>query len=234
MLTAVSNVRVNVAAAVGLRGVSVCYAGSPTRALDDVTVSVVSGAREALVGPNGAGKSTLLKAVVGLLPVQAGAVEVHGEVAGRSRARVAYLPQIGDLDWRFPVDVRRLVVTGRYVHLGWGRRPGRDDWRLTDAAIERLGLGSVARRQIGQLSGGQRQRVLLARALVQGADVLLLDEPFNAVDVESRGIVMAALDELRARGATVLVATHDLARLDVDPDRIHYLSEGRLEPPALY
>jgi manganese/zinc/iron transport system ATP- binding protein len=191
-------------------------------------VQVARGARDALVGANGSGKSTLLKAIVGLVPLQSGSISVHGERLNANRAGLAYLPQIGELDWRFPIEVRRLVLTGRYVHLGWLRRPGSQDRALVDAALERLGLQSVAGRQIGQISGGQRQRALLARALVQEADTLLLDEPFNAVDAESRDIVLDVLDDLRASGKTVVLATHDLERMNVDPDQVHALVDGRL------
>jgi ABC-type Mn2+/Zn2+ transport system ATPase subunit len=124
--------------------------------------------------------------------------------------------------------VRRLVLTGRYVHLGWIRRPGAPDYALTDTALARLGLSELAERQIGQLSGGQRQRALLARALVQGADLLLLDEPFSAMDAESRDALRDVLDQLRADGSTVLLATHELESLDLDPDAVVVLRDGRL------
>jgi ABC-type Mn2+/Zn2+ transport system ATPase subunit len=98
------------------------------------------------------------------------------------------------------------------------------------ASLKRLGIEHLVERQIGQLSGGQRQRALLARALVQEADVLLLDEPFTAVDAESRSVVLAVLDELRDRGATVLLATHEVDQLDVDPADVVQLHDGRVVP----
>ena len=99
---------------------------------------------------------------------------------------MAYLPQREEIDWRFPISVERLVLTGRYVHLGWFRWPKAGDYQITRAVMDRLGLSNLASRQIGKLSGGQQQRVLVARALAQGADLLLLDEPLNAVDAETR------------------------------------------------
>jgi manganese/zinc/iron transport system ATP- binding protein len=117
-------------------------------------------------------------------------------------------------------------MTGRYVHLGWLRRPGRDDARMALEALRRLGVGALADRQIGQLSGGQRQRVLLARALVQHADILLLDEPFTAVDAESREILTSVLNELRLAGVTQLISTHEVGSLDLD--QVIYLHNGRL------
>lgn len=200
------------------------YRGASTPALRSLDLVVEPGARVALVGANGAGKSTLLKAIVGLVPITAGRVSVFGESFRSQRSRVAYLPQVGDLDWRFPVTVTRLVLTGRYVHLGWIRRPGDQDREIALSILGRLGIAALSERQIGQLSGGQRQRTLLARALVQQADVLLLDEPFNAVDAESRAVILDVLDDLRGQGTTVILATH---QLDVDANQVVYLSEGQ-------
>ena len=140
--------------------------------------------------------------------------------------RVAYLPQRGEIDWRFPMTVRELIQTGRYVHLGWLRRPGAGDRALVEQEIKRLRLEELADRQIGQLSGGQQQRALLARALVQGADLLLLDEPMNAVDVETRVILTGVLDDLRAEGKTAIIATHDIGRLESDFDDVLFLADG--------
>ena len=117
------------------------------------------------------------------------------------------------------------------VHLGWLRRPRKQDWAIADAMLEQLGLADLAERQIGQLSGGQQQRALLARALAQQADLLLLDEPLNAVDAETREVVARVLDSLRCQGKTFVVATHDLGRLEADFDQALYLSGGR-EVPA--
>lgn len=200
------------------------YPGASSPALRALDLVVEAGARVALVGANGAGKSTLLKAIVGLVPITAGSVSVFGGPFGSQRHRVAYLPQVGELDWRFPVTVRRLVLTGRYVHLGWLRRPGLSDTELALSTLDRLGIASLRERQIGQLSGGQRQRALLARALVQQADLLLLDEPFNAVDAESRAVILEVLDELRKQGATVILATH---QLDADANEVVFLSDGQ-------
>jgi len=195
------------------------YERATSAALDGVSVAIPEGARVALVGANGSGKSTLLKAIVGLVPVQSGSIRIGGDGVSDWRRRVAYLPQVGELDWRFPVSVERLVVTGRYVHLAWWQRPGRRDVELARAALKQVGVSNLADRQIGQLSGGQRQRVLLARALAQGADILLLDEPFNAVDAESRSVVLQVLDELQRAGTTLVIAMHDLTAWPCTPRR---------------
>lgn len=219
------------APALELRGVSIEYPGTRRLALHDIDLCVPVGAQVALVGPNGAGKSTLLKAVAGLLPSRQGTITIYGNPVGACHHRVAYLPQRGEIDWRFPVSLRRLVLTGRYVHLGWLRRPSKSDYAIADRVIEQLGLTELSDRQIGQLSGGQQQRALLARALAQEADLLLLDEPLNAVDAATRTTITGVLHLLRAQGKTVITATHDLGRLETDFDGAFYLAEGREVPP---
>jgi manganese/zinc/iron transport system ATP- binding protein len=215
------------APALSARGVRAAYPGAPAPALREVNLRVPPGAKIALVGPNGSGKSTLLKAVAGLLPVSSGEIEVYGNPVGACHHRVAYLPQRGEIDWRFPINVWRLVMTGRYVHLGWLRRPGKRDREVVSEVIEALGLSPLAERQIGELSGGQQQRALLARALVQEGDLLLLDEPLNAVDAGTRETISGALTGLQKKGKTMVVATHDLASLASEFDGALYLRDGR-------
>ena len=219
------------APALAARSVSAGYADSAELALQGVSLRVPPGARVALVGPNGSGKSTLLKTVAGLLPVEGGEIRVYGNPVGACHHRVAYLPQRDEIDWRFPISLRRLVTTGRYVHLGWLRRPGRADREIVSDVLDDLGLATLAERQIGQLSGGQQQRALLARALVQEGDLLLLDEPLNAVDAGTRETISAVLSGLQRRGKTMVVATHDLASLHSEFDGALYLREGREAEP---
>jgi ABC-type Mn2+/Zn2+ transport system ATPase subunit len=222
---------VDSAPALEVRDLDVAYRGVRQPALHHVNLRVPVGMQVALVGPNGAGKSTLLKAVAGLLAVSVGHIAIYGNPVGACRYRVAYLPQRGDIDWRFPISLRKLVLTGRYVHLGWLHRPSLEDWAIVDAMIRRLDLDELADRQIGQLSGGQQQRALLARALAQEADLLLLDEPLNAVDAATRAIISEVLADLQRQGKTTITATHDLGRLETDFDGALYLSEGRETPP---
>lgn len=215
------------APALEVQGLCVGYPGAGL-ALDGVSLCVRPGQRVALVGANGAGKSTLLKAVASLMKPAAGTIRVFGLPAGTCRQRTAYLPQRGELDWTFPINVAQLVMTGRMVHLGWFARPGRTDRQQVRLTLERLGLDALAGRQIGELSGGQQQRVLLARTLVQEAELLLLDEPFNAVDAESSATIHQALDDLARQNKTVLIATHDLSRLAERFDAVMHLAGGRL------
>jgi len=204
------------------------HPGAAALALDGVSLQIPAGARVALVGPNGAGKSTLLKVIAGLLAPRAGTIRVHGLPVGACHHRLAYLAQRGEVDWAFPISVRRLVLTGRYVHLGWLRRPGRADRAIVEATLARLGIADLGDRQIGRLSGGQQQRVLLARALAQGADTLLLDEPLTAVDAETRAVIERVLRDLHREGTTVVAATHDRDRLAADDDAVVRLREGRV------
>jgi ABC-type Mn2+/Zn2+ transport system ATPase subunit len=211
---------------------SVSHPGAPTLAIQHITLSVPAGKRVALVGPNGAGKSTLLKAAAGLLPVREGMLKIYGQPVGACHHRVAYLPQRGEIDWQFPITLRRLVMTGRYVHLGWLANPKHADHEIVDRVIAQLGLSSLADRQIGELSGGQQQRALLARALAQDAELLLLDEPLNAVDAETREVIADVLAQAQKQGKTAIVATHDLGRLETDFDGALYLTAGReVAPP---
>jgi ABC-type Mn2+/Zn2+ transport system ATPase subunit len=214
-------------AAVSIRDLTVVLPGSDRLALDGISLTVPAGSRIALVGPNGAGKSTLLKAIVGLLKPRSGSILIKGMPVRSCLHGVAYLPQRGEIDWRFPMTVHTMIETGRYVHLGWIRRPGPADRDLVEREIGRLRLDDLADRQIGQLSGGQQQRTMLARALVQGADLLLLDEPMNAVDADTRQILTEVLNELRTEGRTAIIATHDLDRLVNTFDDVLYLSDGR-------
>lgn len=207
------------------------YPRQSTPALVDLTITVPVGLRIALVGANGAGKSTLLKLLAGLLPLRQGELRLFGHPPSACRQRVAYLAQRSETDWRFPMTVARLVGTGRYVHRGWFRRLQPADHVLVTKVMAQLQIDHLAQRQIGQLSGGQQQRTLLARALAQEADLLLLDEPLNAVDAETRAIIASVLDDLKAQQKTVLIATHDLGHLESDFDGALYLSEGRVIPP---
>ncbi len=219
------------APALGVSNLSVRYPGANSVALGGVGVNLPAGKRVALVGANGSGKSTLLKAVAGLLPVGTGDVRIFGNPVGACHHRVAYLPQRGEIDWRFPVSVRRLVMGGRHVHLGWMKRPGKRDSEIVEEAMGRLGVASLAGRQIGELSGGQQQRVLLARTLSQEADLLLLDEPFAAMDAQTTEVVFQVLEELRSEGKALLVATHYLDRLREEFDGALYLTNGRPAKP---
>ncbi|MDO9356861.1 MAG: metal ABC transporter ATP-binding protein [Solirubrobacteraceae bacterium] len=193
-----------------VRGLHVGYGG--TVALDGVDLEIEGGLVHGLIGMNGSGKSTLFKALMGLVKPSSGSIELFGgdSLAARRSGRVAYAPQNEDVDWAFPVSVRDVVAMGRYGKLGTRRRLRPEDHEAIDRALERVELTDLASRQIGALSGGQRKRAFVARGLAQGAELLLLDEPFAGVDKRSEATITTLLRDLAAEGRTILVSTHDL------------------------
>ncbi len=193
--------------------VIVRYPGTHETALEAANIRIGRGQRAALIGPNGAGKSTLLKAMVGLLPLTRGRIQVLGEPAHVGRYRVAYVPQSREVDWHFPITVFDVALMGRDAHLRWPRWPRAHDKALAMTALEEVGMAPLAKRHIADLSGGQRQRVFIARALAQQAEVLLLDEPFGGVDTATEQLIFQLVDQLCRAGGTVIIATHDLATL---------------------
>ena len=181
-----------------------------TDAVQHVSVKIEAGQRVALVGPNGAGKSTLFKAIVGLIHPSSGQVLIHDQPAQQASQAAAYVPQFEDVDWDFPVSVMDVVVMGLARQVGWLRLPSCRHYQTALRALERVGLPTYAKRQIGELSGGEKRRVFIARALAQGASILLLDEPFSGVDVMAQQTLFEILDHLRSENVTVVLATHDL------------------------
>jgi ABC-type Mn2+/Zn2+ transport system ATPase subunit len=199
------------------------YPGAGEPALTDLSLTVQPGERVALVGPNGAGKSTLIKLVVGLEPLRKGAIRIYGNPATACHHRVALVPQRTTVDWRFPVTVEQVVMMGRFVHLGWFRRPTSEDRDAAHHAMETMKIGHLAGRQVGELSGGQQQRVMLARTLAHEADLMLLDEPLNHVDVATQELIYHVLVDLSHNGRAVIVSTHDLGMLTVHFSRAVFL-----------
>lgn len=179
-------------------------------ALRDISFSVHCGQRLALLGPNGAGKSTLIRLLAGLLPPQTGTLLWRERPVNQARREIAYLPQVDRHQRHFPIRVRDVVAMGRFPHLGHLRRFRPIDRQKTTEAIETMNLGSFAHRQIDQLSGGQQQRTYIARALAQEAHVLLLDEPFNGLDVESRCHLSDSLFDLTQSGHLIIASHHQL------------------------
>jgi len=195
-------------AALSIHDLTVAYDRRPV--LWDVDLDVPAGCLAAIVGPNGAGKSTLIKACLDLLPRVSGDVRVFGSPWRAARTRVAYVPQRETVDWDFPVSAMDVVAMGTYGKLGWLKPVGRTQKAAAMEALDRVGLADYARRQISQLSGGQQQRVFLARALVQKADLYLMDEPFASVDAATEQAIVEVLRSLRREGATLVVVHHDL------------------------
>lgn len=212
--------------AVEVEDLTVAYRDKPV--LWDVDLTVPSGVLMAIIGPNGAGKTTLMKAILGLVPTAAGQALIFGKPYKQQRHLVGYVPQRGTVDWDFPTTVRDVVLMGCYGRLGWIRRPGRLERDQALEALNKVGMAEFAQRQISQLSGGQRQRVFLARALVQDAQVYFMDEPFQGVDATTERAIIAILQELRARGRTVLVVHHDLQTVPEYFDQVTLLNVRRI------
>jgi len=187
--------------ALAVTGLAASYGAGPP-ALRGVTFSAEPGQAVAVLGPNGGGKTTLFRALLGELPAVAGSISVA--------SAPAYVPQTERSRLDFPVSALDVALMGAYARTPWYRRIAPADRDLAQAALGRVGLGDRARTRFGALSGGQRQRVLVARALVQDARVLLLDEPFAGVDRTSEEAIMGILDELRGEGRVLLIATHDI------------------------
>lgn len=212
--------------AIEVTDLTVAYEEKPV--LWDIDLNVRPGILMAIVGPNGAGKTTLIKAILGLIKPAAGQVLIYGRPFVQQQQLVGYVPQRGSVDWDFPTSVLDVVMMGRYRHLGWFKRPGRDERRVAMAALEKVGMDPLAGRQISQLSGGQQQRTFLARALVQDAQIYFMDEPFQGVDATTERAIVALLKELRGAGKTVVVVHHDLQTVPEYFDWVTLLNVRRI------
>jgi manganese/zinc/iron transport system ATP- binding protein len=191
-----------------IHDVTVAYHRRPV--VWDVDLTIEKPQLAAIVGPNGAGKSTLIKAALGLVPMASGRVQVFGQPVAKVRRRIGYVPQRESVDWEFPVSVLDVVLMGTYGKLGWIRRPGAAERNWARHCLEKVGLASYERQQIGQLSGGQQQRVFLARALAQRAELYFMDEPMAGVDAATERTIFQVLRELREAGKTIIAVHHDL------------------------
>lgn len=193
---------VSTPAAITLHKLAVSYRRHP--ALHHVSGHFTRGSLTAVIGPNGAGKSTLLKSLAGLVPL-----ERHGSIARAQGLRLGYIPQHSDIDRSFPLAVRDCVLMGLWAQTGaWGSASTPQLARV-DAALHAVGLQGFERRAVGTLSSGQLQRALFARLLVQDADILLLDEPFNAVDSKTSASLLALVQQWQHQGRTVIAVLHD-------------------------
>jgi len=195
--------------ALTIEGLWVGYNHQPV--LEDISLQVSKGDILGIIGPNGAGKSTLLKTVLGLVPAWQGRIQVLGEPVSKNRRMVGYMPQAEQVDWDFPVTVGDVALMGRYARRGLLRRTTKEDREAAAAALDRVGILDLRNRLIGELSGGQRRRVLLARALANQPDLLLLDEPMAGLDATAQHQFLDIIDRLRSDGAAVVLSTHDLS-----------------------
>jgi manganese/iron transport system ATP-binding protein len=197
--------------AIAVRDLTVRYKNGHT-ALHNSSFSIKKGTISGLVGVNGAGKSTLFKALMGFIPIAEGDITILGNSVNQAlKSRlIAYVPQSEEVDWSFPVLVEDVVMMGRYGHMGLLRIASAADYLAVDEALDRVGMTAFRQRQIGELSGGQRKRVFIARALAQQGQIILLDEPFTGVDVQTEDAIITLLRALRDEGRVILVSTHNL------------------------
>ena len=182
-----------------IENINVSY--QQTLALDNITLNLEGPSITGIIGPNGAGKSTLIKALIGIIP-HSGKILFNKQPIRQQLNRISYVAQKADIDFNFPITV------GEFF-----KRLSKSDWSKVTDALTLLGLNDLAHRQISQLSGGQFQRVLIARCLVQEADIILLDEPFVGIDSVSEDIIMNTLRELRDKGKLILIVHHDLSKV---------------------
>ena len=196
--------------------------------LTDLDVQFPVGEIIGIIGPNGCGKSTLLKAMLGLIPDIKGEVQFFGQPIDAKRERIAYVPQRETVDWDFPISVREVVEMGVFKPGKWWRKKTTAESEQVQNALQKVGMWDFADKPIGDLSGGQQQRVFVARALVQQADILLMDEPFVGIDMVSQEQIWQNLHELRDLGKTILIVHHDLGSARKHFDRLLMIHQGKI------
>jgi ABC-type Mn2+/Zn2+ transport system ATPase subunit len=188
-----------------------CVGYGKNPVVEGVMLDMHPGELLVLIGTNGSGKSTLLKTLAGLIHPVHGDLYVLGQHAGQLPTRVAYLPQHPVSSHTLPLQVRDVVTMGRFAHLGLFRRTSSSDRAIVSSAMQRTGIDAQANKPIRDLSGGQQQRTHLAQVLAREAEILLLDEPTAGLDINGRKLVAELIAAERARGVTVVMATHELA-----------------------
>ena len=187
--------------AIEIKNLTVAY--GENIALENLNLDIEEGSLMALVGPNGAGKSTLIKTILKFLKQITGEIKINGKT-------LAYVPQRNSVDWDFPTTLFDVVEMGCYGRVGLFKRVSKEEKQKVLKAIEQVGMLDFKDRQISELSGGQQQRAFIARALVQEADIYLMDEPFQGVDTITEKSIVEVLKKLKSEGKTLLVVHHDL------------------------
>lgn len=206
--------------AISLENVNVRYGNNV--ALENASIKIPYHSFTGVIGMNGAGKSTLFKAIMGLVKPQTGTITICGDdpKTAQKHGHVAYVPQSELVDWDFPVSVYDVVMMGRIGTQNVFKMASDVDHAAVKTALERVNMTEFKARQIGELSGGQKKRVFVARALAQGADILLLDEPFAGLDATTEKSLIALFIGLKESGKTIIIATHDLLSLPDTCDHV--------------
>ncbi len=208
-----------------IEGVSLQYETGSV--LQEISFTLDHGDSVAVVGPNGAGKTTLFKIIAGILDPDQGIVQVSGHEPG-GHTCIAYVPQRNLIDWSFPATVADVVMMGRINKMGPFFWPQANDWAVVREALDFVNLSPFAKRQISELSGGQQQRMFIARALAQEAELMLLDEPLNGLDMPAQEKILEILDTLKGQNVTVMISMHDLRLAEEKFDKVMLLNKRLL------
>ena len=203
--------------AIEIKNLTVAY--GENIALEDFNLDVEIGSLMALVGPNGAGKSTLIKTILKFLKQITGEIKINGK-------NLAYVPQRNSVDWDFPTTLFDVVEMGCYGRVGLFKRVNKEEKAKVLKAIEQVGMLEFKDRQISELSGGQQQRAFIARALVQEADIYLMDEPFQGVDSTTEKSIVDILKKLKSEGKTLIVVHHDLQTVPTYFETVTFINKS--------
>ncbi|MBP6870356.1 metal ABC transporter ATP-binding protein [Candidatus Babeliales bacterium] len=193
--------------AISITNLTVAYNQAPI--LNNLNLHVQVGTLVAIVGPNGSGKTTLVQSIMGLLP-STGSISIFDQPHHLQQHHIAYIPQRSCVDWTFPLSVLDVVLMGRYSSLKFGQRPTMHDKEIATQAIEQVNMSKYIHQPIGNLSGGQQQRIFLARAIVQQAEIYIMDEPFVGIDMVTEKIMLDIFTQLQQQNKTIIVVHHDL------------------------
>lgn len=197
------------------------------KVLDQISYILTPGSGVAVVGPNGAGKTTLFKVIAGIMDPDDGIVRVSGHEPG-GHTCIAYVPQRSEVDWTFPATVADVVMMGRINKMGPFLWPQAEDWEVVRQSLDFVGLTDYSKRQISELSGGQQQRMFIARALAQEAELMLMDEPFNGLDVPAQEKILGILENLQQQSVTYMISMHDLRLAAEQFDQVMLLNKELL------
>ena len=203
--------------AIEIRNLTVAY--GENIALENFNLDIEAGSLMALVGPNGAGKSTLIKTILKFLKQITGEIKINGKT-------LAYVPQRNSVDWDFPTTLFDVVEMGCYGRVGLFKRVSKEEKQKVLKAIEQVGMLDFKDRQISELSGGQQQRAFIARALVQEADIYLMDEPFQGVDSTTEKSIVDILKKLKSEGKTLIVVHHDLQTVPTYFETVTFINKS--------
>lgn len=195
--------------AITIKDLTVVYNSKPV--IWDLDLIVPQASLLGIIGPNGSGKTTLLKTILNNVRPIAGTIKIHQNFSTNLPQTIAYVPQKNSVDWTFPINVYDVVMMARSTKLYWYQQPQKQDHEIVDWALEQVNMTPYKDRHISQLSGGQQQRVFLARALAQQTDILILDEPFNGIDLATEQLILSVLQKLKEAGKTIVVVHHDLS-----------------------